>query len=103
MITRYDDPSTVKIMKTGANVLVNNSKEWQHVFDMMTALAGLWTSKTPLPPASETVDTPGGGVYSIKDFPPGANRQFPFGPALKNQVAIWSKAHNLRASSLTAP
>jgi ABC-type sugar transport system substrate-binding protein len=103
MITRYDDPSTVKIMKTGANILVNNSKEWQHVFDMMTALAALWTSNTPLPPASQTVNTPGGGVYSIKDFPPGSNRQFPFGPALKNQVAIWGKTYNLKTSSLTAP
>jgi ABC-type sugar transport system substrate-binding protein len=104
MITRYDDPSTVKIMRTGANVLVNNSKDWQHVFDMMTALAALWTSKTPLPPASETTNTPGGGVYSIKDFPPPpAIRQFPFPPALKNQIAIWGKTYNLKSSSLTAP
>ncbi len=104
MITRYDDPSTVKLMRAGDNILVNNTKDWQHVFDMLTALAAYWTKKTPLPPPSQTVNNPGGGVYSIKDFPPPpATRQFPFEPALKKQEAIWAKTYKIQSPTSTAP
>jgi ABC-type sugar transport system substrate-binding protein len=103
LITRYDDPSTVKIMKTGAPVLVSNSKDWQHIFDMLTALGAYWTAKTPLPDPASTTNTPGAGVYSIKDFPSGNERQYPFDPALKAQIPIWAKTYNLQKSTLSAP
>jgi ABC-type sugar transport system substrate-binding protein len=103
MITRYDDPSTVKIMRTGAQILVNNSKDWQHDFDLMTALAAYWTDKTPLPDPATTTNTPGADVYSIKDFPATGERQFPFDPALKAQIPIWAKTYKLQPSTLKAP
>lgn len=104
MITRYDDPSTVKLMRAGDNILSSNTKDWQHVFDMLTALAAYWTKKTPLPAASpKTVDNPGGGVYSIKDFPAGSTRLFPFMPALKKQEKIWAKTYKIHAPTSTAP
>jgi ABC-type sugar transport system substrate-binding protein len=103
MITRYDDPSTVKLMRTGDNILINNTKDWQHIFDMLTALAAHWTKGAPLPPPSQTVNNPGGGVYSIKAFQPGATRQYPFDPALKAQEKIWAKTYKLQSTTATAP
>ena len=49
VITRYDDPSTVKLMRAGDNILINNTKDWQHVFDMLTALAAHWTRSRSAP------------------------------------------------------
>jgi len=103
LITRYDDPSTVKIMRTGVPVLVSNSKDWQHIFDMLTALGAYWTAKTPLPAPASTTNTPGAGVFSIKDFPAGQDRMFPFDPALKAQLAQWGKTYKLQESTLKAP
>jgi ABC-type sugar transport system substrate-binding protein len=103
MITRYDDPSTVKIMKKFPdNILVNNSSEWQHFFDLMTALAAYWVDGTPLPDPATTTNTPNASVYSIKDFT-GAGRQFPFDPALQKQIAEWGKTYKLKPSTLKAP
>lgn len=103
LITRYDDPSTVKIMRSGANVLISNSKDWQHIFDMLTALADHWVGGKPLPAPATTTNTPGAGVFSIKDFPSGSDRMFPFDPALKAQIGVWSKTYQLKPSTLKAP
>jgi ABC-type sugar transport system substrate-binding protein len=103
LITRYDDPSTVKIMKSGAKVLISNTKDWQHIFDMLNALLNHWVNNQPLPNPATTQETPGAGVYSINDFPAGASRQFPFEPALKAQEAEWAKTYKLQSSDATAP
>lgn len=103
LITRYDDPTTVKLMKAGGNILVQTTKDWQHIFDMLNALLNHFTKNAPFPPNSQTVTEPGAGVFSIKQFPAGADRVYPFAPALAAQVADWGKTYKLQPSSLTAP
>jgi ABC-type sugar transport system substrate-binding protein len=104
LITRYDDPSTQKIMKSGAQVLVSDSKDWQHTFDMLNALLDHWVNGKPLPAPATTTNTPGAGVFSIKDFPTtGDGERYPFPPALKAQVATWGATYKLQSSSLSAP
>lgn len=104
LITRYDDPSTQKIMRSGGNVLVSDSKDWQHIFDMLTALLNHYVGGQPLPSPATTTNQPGAGVFSIKDFPSGGDgERYPFPPALKAQLAIWGKTYKLQSSSVTAP
>lgn len=104
LITRYDDPSTRKYMSAGAPVLVSDSKDWQHTFDMLNALLNHWVNGKPLPSPSTTTDTPGAGVFSAKDFPQGTGEErYPFEPALKAQEAVWAKTYKLQQSNLTAP
>jgi ABC-type sugar transport system substrate-binding protein len=103
LITRYDDPTTVKLMKAGNNILVQTTKDWQHIFDMTNAMLANFNGGTPFPPNSQTVNEPGAGVFNISQFPPGANRVYPFAPALKAQLATWATTWKLQSSSLTAP
>jgi ABC-type sugar transport system substrate-binding protein len=37
-IVRYDDPTTVKLMRAGDKVLVTDTKQYQHIFDLVNAL-----------------------------------------------------------------
>jgi ABC-type sugar transport system substrate-binding protein len=103
LITRYDDPTTVKLMRAGDNILVQTTKDWQHIFDMTNAMLANFNGGTPFPPNSQTVTEPGAGVFGISQFPAGAGRVYPFAPALKAQLAIWGKTWKLQPSSLTAP
>jgi len=102
-ITRFDNPSSVKAMKAGEPLITAVTKEWQHIFDLLSAVAANHVDGTAFPPNSETVNEPGATVASIKDFPAGADRFYPFAPALKDQIAIWEKVYNLKPSTLTAP
>jgi ABC-type sugar transport system substrate-binding protein len=103
LITRYDDPTTVKLMKAGNNILVQTTKDWQHIFDMSNAMLANFNGGTPFPPNSQTVNEPGAGVFAISQFPGGGIRVYPFAPALKAQLATWAKTWKLQSSSLTAP
>jgi ABC-type sugar transport system substrate-binding protein len=104
MITRYDNPSTTKLMRDNPeNILVNNSKNWQHHFDMATALAAFWTDETPLPDPAETTNTPDAGVFKVSEFPEGSDRMFPFDPALVEQMKVWGETYKLGESTLKAP
>jgi len=104
LITRYDDPTTVNMMRAGDNILVQTTKIWQHAFDMVNAMLAHFDHGTPWPPNSKTVYDPGAGVYGIKQFPPKpATREFPLAPALKKQLKIWGKTWKLVPSSVTAP
>jgi hypothetical protein len=103
LITRYDDPTTVALMKKGDNILVQVSKEWMHIFDMTTAMLNNFTSGTPFPPNSQTVYQPAATVLSLSQFPPGSDVAYPFNPALKDQLKIWGKTYKLQPATLTAP
>jgi ABC-type sugar transport system substrate-binding protein len=103
LITRYDDPTTVKLMKSGDNVLVQVSQEWKHIFDMTTAMLNHFNNGAPFPPNSQTVNQPGATVVSLKQFPAGSSVAYPFDPALKAQLAEWAKTYKLQPSTLTAP
>jgi ABC-type sugar transport system substrate-binding protein len=103
LITRYDDPTTVKLMKAGDTILVQVSQEWKHIFDMTTALLNHFNNGAPFPPNSQTVNQPGATVLSLKQFPAGSTVAYPFDPALKAQLAVWGKTYKLQPSTLTAP
>jgi ABC-type sugar transport system substrate-binding protein len=100
-VTRYSDPTTVKLMRQGANILVGDTEQWQHMFDMTTAMLEHWTQNKPWPAPS--VSNPGFGVFSLKNYANGANRVYPFDPAFKKQLAIWGKTWKLQASTMSAP
>jgi ABC-type sugar transport system substrate-binding protein len=102
-IVRYDDPTTVALMRKGDNILVVDTKEYQHIFDMLNALLANSTHGTPFPSPATTVNDPGATVVGIKQYAPGATRYYPFAPALKAQLAIWAKTYKLQPSTLTAP
>jgi ABC-type sugar transport system substrate-binding protein len=102
-IVRYDDATTVKLMRAGDNILVSDTKNWQHIFDLLTAMLNHSESGAAFPPNSQTVNVPGAIVVGIKQYPAGANRYYPFAPALKAQLAIWGKTYKLQPSTLTAP
>ncbi|CAB4846886.1 unannotated protein [freshwater metagenome] len=102
-ITRFDNPSSVKAMKEGAPLITAVTKQWQHWFDLLTALAAYHVDGTPFPPNSETVNEPGATVAAIADFPAGSDRFYPFDPALKEQIKIWEKTYKLQPSTLSAP
>jgi len=103
LITRYDDPTTVKLMQAGDNILVQVSQEWKHIFDMTSAMLAHFNNGTPFPPNSQTVNQPGATVLSLKQFPAGSTVAYPFNPALKAQLAEWAKTYKLQPSTLTAP
>ena len=105
LITRYDNPSTVKIMRGdgGGNVLASLSTNWQHHFDMLDALLAHWTKDEPLPDPASTTDTPGAKVAGVEDFPDGQDRAYPFDPALKEKVAEWEQTYELEPSTMKAP
>jgi ABC-type sugar transport system substrate-binding protein len=88
IITRYDNPSTVKMMKAGKKIAVVTTKGYTHTFDAITALLNLWTKQTPLPSEPQTSE-PGGGVFTVADLPKGGNTIFAFKPDLDAQVAKW--------------
>jgi ABC-type sugar transport system substrate-binding protein len=102
-IVRYDDATTVGLMKQGDNILVVDTKDYQHIFDMLNALLAHQLHGTAFPPNSQTVNDPGAIVVSYKQYPAGSSRYYPFAPALAAQKAIWAKTYNLKSSSLTAP
>jgi ABC-type sugar transport system substrate-binding protein len=102
-IVRYDDPTTLGLMKQGDNILVVDTKEYQHIFDLLNALLAHQKSGTPFPPESQTVNDPAATVVSYKQYQPGATRYYPFEPALKAQEALWAKQYQLQSSSATAP
>jgi ABC-type sugar transport system substrate-binding protein len=102
-IVRYDDPSTVKLMRAGDNILVADTKQYQHIFDLVNALLNHAENNAPFPPISQTVYNPGSTVVGIAQFGKGATRFYPFPPALAAQKATWAKTYNLQSSSLTAP
>lgn len=102
-VVRYDDPTTLGLMKQGDNILVVDTKEYQHIFDMLNALLAHQLHGTAFPPNSQTVNDPGATVVSYKQYPAGASRYYAFAPALAAQKALWAKTYNLKSSSLTAP
>ena len=102
-ITRFDNPSSVKAMKAGAPLLVSVDKEWQHIFDMLSAMLANFNGGTAWPANADTVNNPGATVVGIKDFPAGSDRFYPFMPALKTQIATWTQTYSLKPSTLTAP
>jgi ABC-type sugar transport system substrate-binding protein len=103
IITRYSNPTSVKQMRAGANLLVQDSAEWEHVFDLFDALLANKTSGKAWPKSNKTVYEPRASVFAIGDFPKGVDRPFPFAPGLKKQEAEWKKTWILKKSSLTAP
>jgi len=102
-IVRYDDPSTVKLMRAGDTILVADTKQYQHIFDLVNALLDHAENGAPFPPLSQTVYNPGSTVVGIAQYGKGATRYYPFPPALAAQKAEWAKTYNLQSSSLTAP
>jgi ABC-type sugar transport system substrate-binding protein len=102
-IVRYDDPTTVALMRKGDNILVVDTKEYQHIFDMLDALLANSEHGTPFPPYTQTTNVPGATVVGIKQYGATATRYYPFPPALAAQKTIWAQTYNLKSSSLTAP
>jgi ABC-type sugar transport system substrate-binding protein len=105
LITRYDNPSTVKIMRGsgGEQVLTSLSENYQHHFDMLDALLAHWTKDEALPDPASTTDTPGAKVAGVGDFPDGQDRAYPFDPALQDKIAEWEQTYDLEPSTLKAP
>jgi ABC-type sugar transport system substrate-binding protein len=102
-IVRYDDPTTVKLMRAGDKVLVTDTKQYQHIFDLVNALLNHYENGAPFPPISQTVYNPGSVVVGIGQYGKGGTRYYPFPPALAAQKATWAKTYKLVPSSLTAP
>jgi ribose transport system substrate-binding protein len=94
IITRYDNASTVKLMKAGEPILVTASRAYQHFFEAADALLALWVDGKPLPPPS--IFEPDAGVFAIEDFPEGSDEVFPYEPALDKQMAKWAETYELK-------
>jgi ABC-type sugar transport system substrate-binding protein len=102
-IVRYDDQTTVGLMRNGDNILVADTKNYQHIFDMYNALLNHFQKGAAFPAPSTTTNNPGSIVVGIKQYPSGSNRYYQFMPALKAQEAVWAKTYKLQSGGPSAP
>ena len=94
VITRYDNASTMDLMRKGENVVMVASRNHQHVFDAVDSLLGLWVDEKPLPKEPQ-IREPDAKVFTAADLPEGSDDGvFPFDEDLKKQVAEWQKAYS---------
>lgn len=92
VITRYDNASTIKLMKAGKKVAFVSDKNYQHAFDAVGALLALWKKDTPLP--KPQIREPEVKLFTAKDLPADAeNGVYPFDADLQKQVAEWQATY----------
>lgn len=95
MVTRYDDPSALRLMEQNPTMLTVVSEGYSYIFDAVETLLGFWTEHKPLPTEPNDKHVAGGKVVSAKDFPEGAEEVYEFAPALEAQLAKWGKTYQL--------
>ncbi len=93
VITRYDNASTMDLMRKGQNVVMVASRNHQHVFDAVDALLAHWVDDKPFPEEPQ-IREPAAKVFTAADLPEGSeDGVFPFAEDLEKQVAEWQKAY----------
>lgn len=95
IVTRYANPSTIKLLRQGKKILIVGTRFYQHAFDASSALLALWADKKPLPTTPQ-ISEPDVGVYDNDDIPEGSDELFPFQPAMEKQLATWGETYELR-------
>lgn len=98
VVTRFDNPSTVKLAKGGANLLIIVERGSEHIFNATNALLEHWINDKPF---ESKIYQPDIGVHRAKDFA-NTDRIYPFPADLEEQMATWGKTYKLRDSNATA-
>lgn len=88
VLTRYEDPASIKLGKEGHEVLMTTTKAYEHMFKAVSALLAYWTEETPLP--APEFSEPDGKVRTVAELPKGQDSFFDFEADLEKQLEEWS-------------
>lgn len=95
MITRYNDASTIQLMRKGAKIDTVVTEGYQHIFDLVSALLAHWADGKPLP-SQPSVTLGDAKVITSADLPSGnSNEVYPFSTDLAKQLAQWKAEYGV--------
>ena len=90
VITRYEDPSAIKIAESGLEVLFATTESFRHTFKAVEALIAYWTEEKPL---QVEITEPGGASTRSANGPRAKKGSFDFPAALEKQEKIWAQKY----------
>jgi hypothetical protein len=95
LLTRYNDASTIKLMRSGAAIDTVVTKGYQHIFDAVSVLLAHWSSGKALS-NTPSVNLGDAKVITATNLPAGTtNEIYPFTKDLSAQLAQWKKTYGI--------
>ncbi|MBS1845343.1 MAG: substrate-binding domain-containing protein [Actinobacteria bacterium] len=92
VMTRYEDPASIKVAKNGLEVLFVTTEAYKHIFKAIEGLIAYWTEEAPL---ETEIENPGGKVRVVSELPKGSEQFFDFPEALKKQEEEWASKYEM--------